>query len=230
MKTLQATLKNYFVSAFALTSILIAQSAQAELVTIEYSARITELNATTAQGLDRLNGLFRAGEVLTGSYTFESTTRDSAADPQSGLYFNAGNSLVLLNGASTYNAAEVGIEISNLSAVDIYRVVSNRVTPGAVNGLNSFAIILALTDNVSATALRSDALLAIAPNLAAFNVATLSLIFTEPGSSTNVANVLASVTRLQLTPATIPLPSNALLVIFGLFGLARFGAPRLNRR
>jgi hypothetical protein len=226
----QAKLKKCFYSAVLLASVGFAQFAQAELITIEYSARVTELNATTPQGLDRLNGLFRAGQVLTGSYSFESTTRDSAADPQSGLYFNAGNSLVLSNGTNTFNAAEVGIEISNLSAVDIYRVVSNRVTPGIVNGLNSFAIILALTDNVNATALRSDALLASAPNLGAFNIASLSLIFTEPGSPTNVANVLATVTRLQVAPATVPLPSSVLLVIFGLLGLVRSGAIRLNRR
>jgi hypothetical protein len=226
----QAKIKKCLYSAVLLMSVGFAQFSHAELITIEYSARVTELNATTAQGLERLNGLFRSGQLLTGSYTFESTTRDSAADPQSGLYFNAGNSLVLSNGASTYNAAEVGIEISNLSAVDIYRVVANRVTPSTVSGLNSFAIIMALTDNVNATALRSDALLATAPNLAAFNVATLSLIFTELGSPANVANVLATVTRLQVAPATVPLPSSVLLVAFGLFGLIRSGATKLNRR
>jgi hypothetical protein len=226
----QAKMNKCLYSAVLLMSVGFAQFSHAELITIEYSARVTELKATTAQGLERLNGLFRSGQVLTGSYTFESTTRDSAADPQSALYFNAGNSLVLSNGASTYNAAEVGIEISNLSAVDIYRVVANRVTPSTVSGLNSFAIIMALTDNVNATALRSDALLATAPNLAAFNVATLSLIFTELGSPDNVANVLATVTRLQVAPATVPLPSSVLLVAFGLFGLIRSGATKLNRR
>jgi hypothetical protein len=221
MKTLQIMFKKYFCNAIVLTACVFSQSTQAELVTIEYSARITELNATTTLGLDRLNSFFRTGQVLIGSYTFESTTRDSAADPQSGLYFNAGNSLAVSNGTSAFNAAEVGIEISNLSTVDIYRVVSNRVTPGTTNGLNSFGIILALTDNVNATALASDALLRTAPNLAAFNIATLSLIFTEAGAPSNVANVFATITRLQSAPAVVPLPSSFLLILLGLLGLVR---------
>jgi hypothetical protein len=224
MKTLQNQFKKCFFTAVVFSLLCVTQTTKAELITIEYSARINELTATTTQGLDRLNALFRTGQVLTGSYTFESTTRDSAADPLSGLYFNAGNSLVLNSGAGVYNAAEVGIEISNLSTVDIYRVVSNRVTPSTINGLNSFGIILALTDNVSATALNSDALLRTAPNLAAFNIATLSLIFTEVGAPNNVANVLATVTRLQVAPTAVPLPSSALLLFLGLVGLLRFAA------
>jgi hypothetical protein len=229
MKTVQNKFSKYFCNAVFFATLGLTGVATAELITIEYSARVTELNATTAQGLDRLNELFRTGQVLTGSYTFESTTRDSAADPLSGLYFNAGNSLVLSNGPSVYSAAEVGVEISNLSAVDIYRVVSNRISPSTANGLTSFGIILSLTDNVNATALGSDALLRTAPNLAAFNIASLSLIFTETGSPTNVANVLATVTRLQATPATVPLPPSALLLLLGVLGLARSGLIKLRR-
>jgi hypothetical protein len=226
MQKLQNQIKKCFLTAVAFSLLCLTQTTRAELITIEYSARVNELTATTTQGLDRLNALFRTGQVLTGSYTYESTTRDSAADPLSGLYFNAGNSLVLNSGANVYNAAEVGIEISNLSSVDIYRVVSNRITPSIINGLNSFGIILALTDNINATALSSDALLRTAPNLAAFNIATLSLIFTEAGAPSNVANVLATVTRLQVAPVAVPVPSSVWLLFLGLVGLAQFAVAK----
>jgi hypothetical protein len=191
---------------------LIASPAFAAPITFDFTARIAQIDAS-------LSAFFSAGQIVTGSYRFESTTPDSAPNAQTGLYFNAGNLFTASVGANVFNAGAVDIDISNLAAVDIYRVAGSLATGPALGNFHLDSLVLALTDNATATALASDALPLTPPNLADFNIALLNLAFIDAANPGNVASVNAQITSLRTHVVAVPEPGAILLFLAGLAAL-----------
>ncbi len=189
--------------------------AQASVVTFNFSGIVNglppELGANAA-----------IGDVVSGRYSFETTTPDSAADPQTGLYFNAGTSFVMTVGAFTYTSNAVDIVVSNLAGVDIYRVTGSNVIGAPTNaGYTPSFFTLDLTDNISASALTSDALPLTPPNLSAFNINQLTLTFLPPAGVQAPASGTARLTGLTLGDTPVPTPGIAILLAAGLLALRR---------
>ncbi len=187
----------------------------AETIKFNYSATINQVGPN-------LSSVFSVGQVITGSYQFESTSRDSAAAPTTGLYFNSGSAFSVSNGTASFLGSTLDIDISNLPTVDIYRVAGSSVTGPLILGYSVNAIVLSLADNISATALANDLLPLFPPNLAGFNVASFTLAFTQAGTGA-VSSVQATVTTLSRAVTAVPSPSTALLLLIGLsvFGFSR---------
>jgi hypothetical protein len=122
-------------------------------------------------------------------------------------------------GANVFNAAAVDIDISNLAAVDIYRVAGSLTSGPALGSFNLDSMVLALTDNATATALASDALPLTPPNLADFNIALLNLAFIDSANPGSVASVNAQITSLRTSVVAIPEPGAILLFLAGLAAL-----------
>jgi hypothetical protein len=171
-----------------------------------------------------LSTLFSTGQIVNGNFRFESTATDSASAPDTGLYFGAGKSFQLNLGSKTLQATNVDIDITNSPTVDIYRVVGSQMTSISFGAFIADSITLALTDNVNATALKSDTLPALAPNLGSFNVTNLAVVFRDGGSPNNIASFSGTVTSLSASANQVPSPTSAVLVLIGavvLAGIAR---------
>ncbi len=208
-------LKKLVVTTVSLALAGVASTTYAEPITFNYSATINQVGPS-------LTDAFSVGQVIRGSYQFESTTKDSAAAPTTGLYFNSGSAFSASNGTLNFLASTLDIDISNLATVDIYRVAGSSVTGPAILGYSVNAIVLSLADNLSATALINDLLPTIAPDLTRFNVASFTLAFTQAGTGA-VSSIQATVTSLTRAAVAVPLPSSAFLLMVGL-GLFAFGA------
>jgi hypothetical protein len=181
-----------------------------------------------------LSGLVPSGSVVSGVYSFQDNAPDSAADPNTGLYFNAGSSFVANLGGTTFASSPVNISITNLPTVDIYRVEGGNLTGPAIGGYRPAFMSFTLTDNASATALSSDALLLQPPSIAAFNVNQFTMVFlpTTAAVGTSPLNLVGRITNI--TNATVnqnvPIPGIAGLLLLGLVGLSAKKFSKLARK
>lgn len=202
---------------FAAALSMLSIGVSAAVVQHDFSARVTFVDT-------RLGGAAAVGQMAQGAYRIETSTPDSAAAADVGLYFNAGALPTLTLGALAWHAAQVDISLSNLLAVDIYRVDGGSTSGSAISGAGATwrldSVALTLTDNLFATALASDMLMAQPPRLADFNIRGLTLTFLD--GANGVASIQAEVTALT---QAVPLPGTAWLV------LAAVGAlPWVRRR
>ena len=176
---------------------------------------VFEFTGTVTQVDPLLTGSFAPEQLLTGSFRFESTTADSSLNPETGVYFNAGNLFSVMVGALSYSATAIDIDITNSATVDIYRVVgSNASGPGA-GAFTIDSLVFALTDNAAApvTALSSDGLPVTPPVLSGFNVRTFTLAFRNGNTG---ASVVAKVDSLRLAVPEPALAAPLALVLVAL--------------
>lgn len=199
---------------------LVASGASAAPIVFQFTATVTQVDA-------QLTSAFTPGQTLTGSYRFESTTMDSAADPATGLYFGTGTLFTVLAGGSAFTASSVDIDITNTAPVDIYRVVGSGVSGPSLGGLPVSSLVLALTDNSApVNALSTDALPLSPPSLANFNVRLLTLVFSQ---GANAASVVAEVNMLTTAVTEPALAAPLLLLLIGL-DFSRRSHGRASRR
>ena len=167
-------------------------------IRFEFSATITNVDGALA-------GSFTLGQTISGAYRFESSTPDSAGDPATGLYFNAGTLFSVVKGVLSFSAATVNISVTNSPALDIYRVEGDGVTGSAVGAFGIHSLDFALTNNVAPViALASDALPTVPPALANFNVRSFTLVFR------NGATVASVGARVDSLSTAVPEPGLAL--------------------
>lgn len=144
--------------------------AQAELVTVEVSALVDDVYDPGSA----LEGTLSPGDVITGTYTYETGTPDAlAADPSFGDYAHPVGSPVgfeLTAGPLnfTYDPAvtDFGIGIANFPDFDAYHIRNTGLSPLA-NGAYVDNIYVDLMDP-TATATDSDVLPTAAPDLAKY--------------------------------------------------------------
>jgi hypothetical protein len=180
-----------------------------------------------------LSSAVSSGAVVSGLYSFRDDAIDSAGDPTTGLYFNAGNSFVANIGGSTFASNPVQITITNSPTVDIYRVEGGNLSGPQVSGYRPAFMSFTLTDNAGATALSSDALLLQPPSVAAFNVNQFTLVFLPSVSSVgtsplNLVGRITSITNVTVNQ-NVPLPGIAALLMLGFVGLNTFEISKKRR-
>jgi hypothetical protein len=142
--------------------------ARAVPITFSFGGSVTSTNFDPD---DPFAGTIGFGSAISGSYSFESTSVDAAAGPQTGSYWSFGPSaLMLVNIAgNTFNTGgllNIGVANDFAGPVDQYTVLS-------AIGTASIEVFL---QNIGGTAFASDALPLVAPNLASFPIRNFSLI------------------------------------------------------
>jgi hypothetical protein len=139
--------------------IISALPAQAELITIEITA---EVDSVLDGGGRLLEGRINIGDIITGTYTYDSDTQDSNPSSTVGSYWHyappAGISLTVGGFEFQTDPANLRflVGIGNDSTSDSYILGSNSNLPLSNGTLVSF-IVWQLVDP-TATALSSDAL------------------------------------------------------------------------
>lgn len=153
-----------FLSLFVLI-VFACNAAWADDVTISFVAEVTFVYDESGMLDARIN----IGDTMTGYYTYDPLTADSSGDSEIGNYRHFGSSQSLffdINGitfATNPNDHMLLIQIIN-STTDHYAVLGYNNITNLPNRSVDF-IALGLTDS-TATALSSDALPAVPPNLA----------------------------------------------------------------
>jgi hypothetical protein len=188
-------------------------SAAAAPVTLSFTARVTDVAAV-------LGGAAVPGQNLNGAFTYESNTPDSAADPLSGVYFDAGVLRILNLGALSWSGSQLQLLLTNRPNQDIYVAEFGRTTGSAIRD-GSFdyvldRVTLSLTDS-SGTALSSDRLGTSGPALSGFSVRSVSMVFVNQRGL--VAQIVGDVTSLTTNVNAVPAPATAWLVLAGLAAL-----------
>lgn len=175
-------------------------SLQAEVVTIQLTAEITGIYDPA----DLLEGKFTAGDIITGSYIYDSSTQDLfPSNPRVGAYWHYAPpcGISLSTGSFVFQTNPDDVEflvgIYNRSDGDGYllRSYNNLLLSSGVE-VDHISWQL---DDYSATALSSDALPTTPPILEDWENNNLLIKFGDKGSS----GISARVTTAVPEPATI---------------------------
>jgi hypothetical protein len=195
-----------------LAAIILPSAASAEIIKIGFTAQVRDV--TDDRGC--LEGKIKANDLITGNYTYESTTLDSQPAPQVGeykyyslpygIYVNAGGFVFKTDPAQVDFVIELD---DNMYNEDSY-VVLSRINLPLSNGVSVGSIYWQLNDP-SGMALSSTALLTIPPNLSAFQ--SIWGLDITGGDKPFYYEIRADVTSAYL----IPEPCS--IVLLGLGGL-----------
>lgn len=198
-------------AVFLAASCVGASAVQADLVTYTFTGELTLVDPGIASE-------FSVGEIVTGTYTFETTTPDSDPLPTFGEYNNAitafsaniGGDYPLSGGTSN------DIKIRNNDPIDAYSLNVFNPTSALVNGLGLELFSISLGDS-NATLFDSDALPTTVPDLSQLesNV-TFNVTFFTVGGSAPLETLEFELTSLE----QIPEPSSVALALLTLSSVA----------
>jgi hypothetical protein len=186
-------------------------------ITFAFTGTVTSV---TGNPLDTFGGGNMVGTSFSGSYTFESTSVDQIAMPNSGAYASPA-------GAPYHFTAVIGgrsFSVSDLLTIGIVNDINGHDLYTAV-GCSTFDCVQAgwrlnlfLQDN-DRNALGSDALPVFPPSLSHFEIATFSFHLPVDGNQVELRGELSSLTA-------VPEPGTLLLIAPA---LAFLGRRRLRR-
>jgi hypothetical protein len=173
--------------------------AQGAVTTFNFTGVIFQVDAP-------LSGTFAIGEVITGSYTFDSSAPDSVPnDPSVGIYSSSlaysvsAGSFVSTGTAFQFNIFN-NLLLSSGILRDQYRVALGSQGQ-SVNGLlyNAFSLDL-FTNGSNPISLTSDALPSSPPRITDFTNNQLRFYFVDPNDTSVVYYVVGSVSTLTEAP------------------------------
>lgn len=197
-----------WISLSTLAVLLLYEPSHATTVTVEFSGQVTSV----ANDLNAAPGVPIAGDLVTGSLSFESTIQDLALeDPNQGLY----DAVIWYGvdiGTLSWSAQNGQIEILNnhdsVGGHDRYEAESTAAIDGATGpSFGEFtlrSIVLTLRDH-DGEALTSDSLITVPLNLDDFESAVLSLIYNgpQPGHTRTISIHFHSLSLANLVEAVI---------------------------
>lgn len=182
--------------------------AYAAVTTFNFTGVIVQVDAP-------LLGTFAIGDVITGSYTFDSSAPDlDPNDPTVGIYSSG---LAYSVSAGSFVSAGTGFEFNIFNNLvlspgilrDQYRVALGAQGQ-SVNGLlyNGFTLDL-FTNGSNPTSLTSDALPSSPPRITDFTNNQLRFYFIDPYDTSVVYYVVGSVSTLTEAPRFTGMPGKA---------------------
>jgi parallel beta-helix repeat protein len=188
-------------------------------VTFNFTGSVTQASFDPD---DPFSGSIDFGTTFNGSYTFDAAATDAIAAAYGGSYAASGApyGFTLNIGGHTFSIADyLSVNVTNSIGSDFYAALACAGGPSCVGD----AIELYMQD-VSGTAINSDALPLTPPLLSAFGIAGFGLNLLIDGNTVQVAGQLASLTCSAGCGGpveTVPEPATLLLVTPALAFLAR---------
>jgi hypothetical protein len=191
-------MKTFLVFLCAIASIAgMTRVASAIPVTHTYTEVVTEVDPV-------LSGTFGIGDIMTITYTFESTTADTNPHPQAGFYPDAITSYTVQVGTYTASAASGNIFIHDDFAGDSYEAATLGLSGPLVNDRPVASAFVNLRDPGGPGPITDDALPIAQYNPDDFAFSFLSLNFFS-GEGDDVVSVFAVIPRALPEPHSIAL-------------------------
>jgi len=200
-----------------LLGMLSAPTAMAALVTFQFSGYIDQED----EDIDPLlASTFSSGDIISGSYTFESTTPDSDERDSFGQYFALVDfSLTVGSYTATYESSEaapgeIWVVDGGVNEEDSYEV-SAGLTGASVGGIPLSFTALSFRDSTlamfSSTDLPLDAAM-----IAPFGPGSFQLSFVDDSDPLNLtgSDLYGTITNIQTS--VVPLPGALILFLSGL--------------
>jgi hypothetical protein len=197
--------------------------ARAASVTLPFAGTLDFVDPTLA-------GVFSVGQILTGTYTFESTTPARAGSDSTTSVFDALTNLNFTLGsysASSSGAPEIQIDNDPTAPFfDRYAIVSRASDgltgpPAAGQPLSTFVFRL---DDSTNTVFTDALILPTSLNLSRFDSRQFFLFFGSPASPVIISGAITSLAT------DVPEPSSLMPAGIGLLGLLGFGRRRRGGR
>jgi hypothetical protein len=191
-------------------------------LTFDFTGTVTQVPVLDPS--DPFGGTIHFQTPFTGSYTFEATTPDSLADPQTGVYSMAAApfGLTVTMGGHPFSAGDSLSIVVFDGPPDQYGVLAH--------GAGGDLTIELFLEDPTGTALASDALPLTPPALADFAVREFHLAGLVDGNQVQIDGCLDSLSPAGQGPpplggtscagARVPAPATLLLMAVGMAGLA----------
>ena len=172
---------------------------------------------------DELASHFSVGDVISGSYTFDTTATSSTAGDGSKTYaFSVSNFDMHINGYGLTQAGAVNGDIlvgDNVAGRDLYWVVGGFSSGESLDGMEPVLHSFQLEDS-SGQALTTDALPLLPVDLSPFDSRLIAIDFSNGAGFSRLS--------AQLTSLAVPEPAMHILGMLG--GLALLASKRRHRR